>query len=137
MTSRTMTGGFCLKLFGCLATGVQKWRENKNLTNFRVSSVVVYFLSRYVLKAESWVPRPSFYPLSIGSLRFLRKYIPDPMQGSQREVTCFFALYFFSFYFFSWIRWQKPLQFLFQLIEFITGYRFVFFIFFYPWLWVR
>jgi len=53
MTLRTLTGGFCPKRFGCLATSKRKWRENENLTNFSVSGAVAYFLSRTLLKAES------------------------------------------------------------------------------------
>ena len=94
MTLRTFTRVFC---FGCLATSKQKWRENENLTNFSVSSVVVYFLSRYVLKAESWVPRPPFYPLSIGSLGFLKKWPLIRYRGLNAKLHVFLPRIFSVF----------------------------------------
>ena len=137
MTLRLLPEGFCLKPGCCLAMSSRKWRENENLTNYSVLGAVVYFLRRYILKAVSWVPRPSLHPLSIGSLRFLKKTAADLLQRSQREITSFSAKYLFSFLIFSQIRWQKPLQILFQLIEIDEGYQIKFLTFFYPGVSVR
>ena len=126
MTLRTLTGWFCPKRFRCLATGEQKWRENENLTNFSRSSAVVYFLNRCVLKAESWVIRPFFHPLSNGALRFLKNRTTFALHWSQRENAVFFDFLFCGFYFFSRTQRKRLNQILLYLIIELMGYLPVF-----------
>ena len=126
MTLRILPGGFCPKPLGCLATVEQKWRENENLSNFSFSSAAQYFLSRCVLKAESWVSRPHFHPLSNGIFRFLKNCTTFTLYWSQHENVVFFNFHFCGFYLFSQIQNRRLKQILLHLVEKLLGYQTVF-----------